>query len=91
MTTRPFISFVSVGAFFTAVLLVLYGSDGISAILLIGCGSFVVAFNRSLSDALQNLSSSLFGPSSPLRIRPFSLILWGIGIAVFGVISLVYD
>jgi hypothetical protein len=91
MTSRALVFFVSIGVFFAAVLLVLYGRDSIAAILLIACGAFVAVFNHPISDVLQNFSSTFFGRGSPLRVRPFTLVLWGIGIALLGVISLVYD
>jgi hypothetical protein len=77
------------GIFFAAALFSLSGEDRIAGILGIACGVFVVAFNRSMSDAAKYFSSKSFGPPLLKEGRPFTFVLFGVGIVILGVISLV--
>ena len=89
MTSKFLIFVFNMGVFFAAALFSLSGEDRIAGILGIACGMLVLAFNRSMSDVAQYIASEVFAPPSLKEGRPFTFVLFGVGIVILGVISLV--
>jgi len=78
-----------IGAFVAAVLLGLSsaGSHAVGALMLAG-GLAAVAFARQLTIAQHQLSEKPFIPSRWKEVRPFTFILWGVGVALVGLLQL---
>ena len=78
-----------IGAFLAAILLGLFAEDSqaVGALLLAG-GLVAVAFARQLTVAQHQLAEKPFIPSHWKQVRPLTFLLWGLGVALVGLIQI---
>ena len=93
MARKLAISFLIMGLFVAAALVSLSDPPSsekqiIEGALLVTCGVFICAFNRSLSDIQGYLAAKTFVPIFLAGIRPSIFSLMGVVFAVLGVLLL---
>lgn len=78
------------GAFIAAVVLGIFSNElnRMSCGLLLAAGIGTVIFAPRLSATQQALSDKSYIPSHWKSVRPLTLILWGSGVAIMGIIQL---
>ncbi len=84
------ILFAVVGVFVLAATLGVSGhaSDFVVGAMLFVCGVTAIVFARSLTKAQRRLSRVPVFPSRWENVRPFTIILWGSGVALVGLLRL---
>lgn len=90
MKYKLLIFFVGIGLFVTSVLFIVWENQVVAAGFLIACGTLVAAFNRSMFEVQHYIAETRFAPISLKEARPFTFILWGVGITIVGLIWLGY-